>query len=70
MGKQRLKKCMYCTPETGRHPGCHDTCEHYAEDKAADEAEKEKIRKTKDAEALATNTAVRLREKRRREFNA
>ena len=70
MQKQRFKKCMYCTPETGRHPGCHDTCKHYAEEKAADEAEKEKIRKAKDAEALATNTAVKLREKRRRDFNA
>ena len=70
MGKQRFKKCMYCTPETGRHPGCHDTCERYAEDKAKDEAEKKKIHKAKDAEALATNTAVRLQEKRRRDFNA
>lgn len=42
----------------------------HAEEKAADEAEKKKIRKAKDAEALATNTAVKLREKRRREFNA
>ena len=70
MGKQRFRECMYCTPETGRHPGCHDTCEHYAEDKAEDIAEKEMIRKAKDAEALAINTAVKLREKRRREFNA
>ena len=70
MGKQRFKKCMYCTPETGRHPGCHATCKHYAEDKAEDIAEKEMIRKAKDAEALATNTAVKLREKRRRDFNA
>lgn len=70
MGKQRFRKCMYCTPETGRHPGCHATCEYYSEDKAQVMAEKEMIRKAKDAEAIATNTAVKLREKRRRDFNA
>lgn len=33
-------------------------------------ADQEKIRKAKDQEAITVNTAVSLREKRRREFNA
>ena len=57
MGKARFEKCFYCTPETGRHPGCQSTCEHYEKDRAEYMAE-------------TVNTAVRLREKRRREFNA
>lgn len=23
--------CQRCTPETGRHPGCHAKCERYLE---------------------------------------
>lgn len=23
------KSCKECTPETGRYPGCHSTCEKY-----------------------------------------
>ena len=37
---------------------------------APEMADQEKIRKAKDQEAITVNTAVRLREKRRREFNA
>ena len=70
MGKTRFKKCFYCTPETGRHPGCQSNCEHYAKDKAEQLADQEKIRKAKDQEAITINTVVRLLEKRRREFNA
>lgn len=38
MGKTR--SCYGCTPETGRRPGCHGTCEKYKKDKADKEAEK------------------------------
>lgn len=70
MGEVRFERCFYCTPETGRHPGCQSTCEHYEKDRTEYMADQEKIRKAKDQEAITVNTAVRLREKRRREFNA
>lgn len=25
--------CRNCIPETGRHPGCHATCEYYLKDR-------------------------------------
>lgn len=28
------ESCKACTPETGRHPGCHSTCEKYQTERA------------------------------------
>jgi len=47
--------CYGCTPETGRHVGCHGTCEMYIQEKAEYEAQKQQA-KSQHQETYKTNT--------------
>ena len=42
-----FEKCQHCKPPE-RHPGCHDTCPHYAEARARWDADKAVAEKDKD----------------------
>lgn len=65
-----FEKCINCTAETGRYPGCQDHCEYGVKAKREHEAKMKKIRKARAADEMINNTVVRLCEKRRREYNA
>ena len=41
-----MKCCLNCT-DGKRHPGCHDKCDTYLTEKAAEDERKEIIRKAK-----------------------
>lgn len=68
MGEGRFEKCRRCTPQTGRKPGCHATCEHYAKARIKHQGDVERIRRARDAEILADNTAVKLTFERRKRY--
>ncbi len=46
-----MKCCLNCTGGK-RHPGCHDKCDTYLTEKAAEDKRKEIIRKAKLTEAM------------------
>lgn len=49
---QRIQCCRYCVAPK-RHPGCHDTCKEYLEEKAINDTEKaERIKREKEERLL------------------
>ena len=60
-----MRECKGCKD---RHPACQDSCDKFlaAAERLAER--KEKIRAAKDREVIATNTAVKLAEMRRRKY--
>lgn len=60
-----MRTCKECSD---RHPACQDSCERFFMEAKKAAERKEKIREAKNREEIATNTAVKLLEKRRRKY--
>ena len=60
-----MKECKGCKD---RHPACQDSCERFLTAKKEKQERDKKIRAAKNADDLATTTAIRLGEARRRKY--
>lgn len=47
--------CYGCTPATGRHPGCHSTCEKYKDFRKRNDEVKKKELKALNGELRSDN---------------
>lgn len=55
--------CYGCTPETGRYPGCHATCEEYKKERAKMDREKAKRRRENDIRDYLCESEMNRRDK-------
>lgn len=61
-----FEKCINCTAETGRYPGCQDHCEYGIKAKKEHEAKRDKIRKARSVDIQKRNYTINHFEKVRR----
>lgn len=64
--------CHGCTPETGRHPGCHtEDCPHgWAEYDRQRQAEREARRRHESDERVADSVAIHFRRTQRKKYDS
>ena len=59
----RITCCYKCTPETGRHPGCHATCTRYKDERVQIDLENEERRKERDIRDYLCTAELSRRDK-------